>query len=83
MISGYVEIEVPMKSREDCNAAASSLAVDEVGHPRGLSSRIECLGDTLRYRLSYNLEEERLLSLASTLDDFLANLKIILQLPTQ
>jgi hypothetical protein len=80
LVSGYVKMTVPMDSAEDCEIAVKSLIVDEVGLPEGVSSRIECLDNVLQYQLDYDVEEAGLLRIAGTLDDFLANLKLILQL---
>lgn len=79
MIRGSITIEITMKSTEDCQVIALSLLPDEKGLPQGVSSIIKCINDKLIYEVTYNVESDRLLSVYNTIDDFIRNLRIVME----
>ncbi|MGC8606015.1 MAG: KEOPS complex subunit Pcc1 [Vulcanisaeta sp.] len=78
-IRGRITLEIAMKTIEDCQVAISSLLPDERELPQGLTSTIKCIDDKLTYELTYHVDNEKLLSVYNTIDDFIRNLKIIME----
>ncbi len=75
-IQGRVRLQIP---HTDCEVLYKSLSVDEIDLPEDLSSGIYCLDDTLIYEVHFNVKNcEKILSLTNTIDDFLRNLKVII-----
>lgn len=77
-VRGKVVLEVPLNSREDCEAAVRALMPDEGGLPAGLSSSIRCDGGTLIYELGYDVDSTEFLSVYNTIDDLIRNLRVVL-----
>ncbi|MGC8542581.1 MAG: KEOPS complex subunit Pcc1 [Vulcanisaeta sp.] len=77
-IRGKVVLEITMDSANDCQVAIKSLMPDEMGLPQGLSSSIRCIDNKLMYEISYDIDSERLLSVYNTIDDFIRNLKVVM-----
>ncbi len=79
IIRGSVVLEITTKNAEDCQVIASSLLPDEKGLPQGISSIIKCVDNKLIYEVTYNVESDRLLSIYNTIDDFIRNLRIVME----
>ncbi len=77
-VRGEVKVEVGLEDERACKVVKGSLEPDERDLPKGISSEITCKDSTLTYRITFELEAERLLSLAATIDDFIRNLKVAL-----
>ncbi|WP_054844137.1 KEOPS complex subunit Pcc1 [Vulcanisaeta souniana] len=77
-VKGKVTLSITMKTFEDCQAALLSLLPDERDLPPGLSSSIKCIGNQLIYELNYDIDSEKLLSIYNTVDDFIRNLRILM-----
>lgn len=75
-VQGKVRLQIP---HVDCEILHKSLSVDEINLPEDLSSRIYCLDNALIYEVNFKVKNcEKMLSLANTIDDFLRNLKVII-----
>ena len=79
MVNGMVVLEIIMKSHEDCQVIASSLLPDERELPQGISSTIKCVSNKLIYEVTYSVENDRLLSVYNTIDDFIRNLRVVME----
>ena len=79
MVSGRAVLEITTKSHEDCRVIASSLLPDERKLPQGISSTIKCVGDKLIYEVVYSVESDKLLSVYNTIDDFIRNLRVVME----
>lgn len=78
IVRGKVTLEIMIGSSEDCNTAKLSLLPDERGLPPGVSSSIECVDGKLVYEVTYSIDVSRLLSVYNTIDDFIRNLRVIM-----
>ncbi|WP_054842056.1 KEOPS complex subunit Pcc1 [Vulcanisaeta distributa] len=76
---GRVILEITTKSNEDCRVIASSLSPDERGLPQGVTSIIKCVDNRLIYEVEYDVDDDRLLSVYNTIDDFIRNLKVVME----
>ena len=67
----------------DCVNILKALKVDEVGLPEGIKTSINCTNNELNYTVSAVATDPKVaLSVWNTIDDFLRNLKAILQVGT-
>ena len=79
IVSGRAVLEITMKSHEDCQVIVTSLLPDERELPQGVSSTIRCINDKLIYEIVYSVDSDRLLSIYNTIDDFIRNLRIVME----
>ncbi|GAB6946613.1 hypothetical protein JCM16161A_07430 [Vulcanisaeta sp. JCM 16161] len=79
MIRGRVILEITVRNYEDCQVIASSLLPDEKDLPQGVSSIIKCVDNKLVYEVTYNVNDDKLLSVYNTIDDFIRNLKVVME----
>ena len=79
IVNGRVVLEITVKSQEDCRVIMTSLLPDEKGLPQGISSTIKCVGNKLIYEVTYSVENDRLLSVYNTIDDFIRNLRVVME----
>ncbi|MGC9136215.1 KEOPS complex subunit Pcc1 [Caldivirga sp.] len=75
------ELTVNVKVRtSDCASIVKALKVDEVGLPEGIRTSINCVNNEVNYMVSAEVTNPRVtLSVWNTIDDFLRNLKAVMQ----